>query len=436
MTPNKLKLAVIASYSTLFAILVLGSAAGCSIRQKNGESEAPRPTKPKTIRALTDVVFERTEARLERGRYLAEGLLQCFVCHTDRDWKAPGAPPFPGRKGSGHVFRDDGEYRLVAPNITPDPETGAGTWTDDMFARAIREGISHDGRVLHPQMWYGSFRSLSDEDLASVIVYIRSIPAVRNLLKTTKEKRERAPMSEAVTEPVPQPDASDPVNRGRYLVRVADCVGCHTAFEAPFDPGLFGGGNLIKYENEKAFSTNLTPDPSGISYYDDELFVQVLRTGHVKARKLSSLMPWTVFRNLGDEDLKFIFAYLRTRRPVRHTVDNAEPPTECPMCGQKHGFGNRNHPKVEAIAKVDPSAYDAYAGRYRLDDGFTLIILRDGDKLFVQFEGDDTKIELLPISETEFTANEIPDVISFVRDERGRVTHLLSNVDDIGKKVK
>ena len=436
MTPNRFKLAVIATYATLFALLVLAATAGCSRRQKNGESEATRPTDPKTIRSLTDVVFERTEARLARGNYLAEGLLQCFICHTDRDWKAPGAPPLAGRKGSGHVFRDDGEYRLVAPNITPDRETGAGTWTDDMFARAIHDGISHDGRVLHPQMWYDSFRNLSHEDLASVIVYVRSIPAVRNPLKTTKEKKERVPMNEAITEPVPQPDLSDPVKRGRYFVRVADCIGCHTAFEAPLNPGFFAGGNLIELGKEKAFSANLTPDPSGISYYDNALFIQVLRTGHVKARKLSSIMPWTVFRNLSNEDLKSIFAYLRARRPVHHSVDNTEPPTECPMCSQKHGFGDRNHPKIDVIAKVDPSAYDAYAGQYRFEDGFTVIITKDGDKLLLQFEGDDTKIELLPISETEFTANEIPDVISFVRDERGHVTHLLSNVDDVGKKLK
>lgn len=434
MGTNKLKLLVIATYATSVTLALMMATSGCSVKQKSAEPEPPAT--PKEIRALTGVVFERTETRLTRGKYLAEGLLQCFICHTDRDWKQPGAPPLTGRKGSGHVFRDDGEYRLVAPNITPDPETGAGKWTDDMFARAIREGISHDGRVLHPQMWYASFRNLSDEDLASVIVYIRSIPAVHNPLKTTKEKKVRAPGADPITEPVPQPDSSDPVSRGQYLVRVADCIGCHTAFEAPVNPGFFAGGNLIEREKEKAFSANITLDPSGISFYDDAFFIQVLRTGNVKARKLSSLMPWTVFRNLNDEDLRSIFAYLRARRTVRHTVDNTEAHTECLMCGQKHGFGDRNHPKIDTIAEADSSSYDAYAGRYRFEDGFTMMILKDGDKLFVQFEGDDTRIELVPISETEFTAKEIPDVISFVRDEHGRVTHLLSNVDDIGMKIK
>ena len=67
--------------------------------------------------------------------------------------------------------------KIVAPNLTPDPETGAGNWTDDQLARAIREGIGHDGRALFPMMPYTHFREMSDEDLASVIVYLRSLTA-------------------------------------------------------------------------------------------------------------------------------------------------------------------------------------------------------------------------------------------------------------------
>lgn len=436
MTPFPLQLSVAAKYVALAAVIIFGLAAACRTRPDAAKSNVPASSSKPSIRPLTDLVFERTGARLQRGKYLTEGLLQCFICHTDRDWNAPGAPPLPGRKGSGHIWSEDGEFRLVAPNITPDKETGAGNWTDDMFARAIREGISHEGRVLHPQMWYGSFRSLSDEDLASVVVYLRSIPAVRNDLPQTKLKKEREPGGEPLTEPVPQPDLSEPVQRGRYLVLVADCVGCHTAWEAPLNPGFFAGGNLIELGPEKTFSGNLTRDPSGISYYDEELFVEVLWTGHVKARKLSSIMPWVVFRNLTDEDSKAILAYLRARRPVHHAVDNTEPPTECPMCGQKHGFGDRNHPKIDQIVEVNPGTYDAYVGQYRFEDGFTMVMGKDGDKLVVQFQGDDSKIELVPITETEFTAKEIPDIISFVRDERDRVTHLLTNADDVGVKVR
>jgi hypothetical protein len=67
-----------------------------------------------------------------------------------------------------------------------------------------------------------------------------------------------------------------------------------------------------------------------------------MRTGHVGARELSTAMPWRYFRSLTDEDLKAIFAYLRTLNPVRHRVDNTESPTYCKICGQKHGGGILN----------------------------------------------------------------------------------------------
>jgi hypothetical protein len=80
-------------------------------------------------RPLRNIQFERTAARAERGRYLAEGPLTCLRCHSDRDWSQPGAPPVAGKFGAGHIFTEDGRPWLVAPNITPDRETGAGTWT-------------------------------------------------------------------------------------------------------------------------------------------------------------------------------------------------------------------------------------------------------------------------------------------------------------------
>lgn len=106
------------------------------------------------------------------------------------------------------------------------------------------------------------------------------------------------------------------------------------------------------------------------------------------------------------------------------------------MCGQKHGFGDRNRPKIEKTVRVDPAVFDAYVGKYRFDDGFTLAIFKEGDKLLIQFDGEGPKLELVAISENEFTAKEIPDMISFVKDGRGRVTHLLNNVDDLGKKIR
>jgi mono/diheme cytochrome c family protein len=142
----------------------------------------------------------------------------------------------PGTEGSGQWFNmPDLPGHIVAPNVTPDPETGAGTWTDDQLARAIREGIGHDGRALFPMMPYEDFRKMSDEDLASIVVYLRSLPPVHNQLSKTKiifpVKYLIRSVPEPVTMPVASPDPSDRVKYGEYLVRIGGCGDCHTPQE-------------------------------------------------------------------------------------------------------------------------------------------------------------------------------------------------------------
>ena len=149
---------------------------------------------------------------------------------------------------------------------------------------------------------------------------------------------------EPVTSPVADDRASDPVRRGAQLVNLAGCVDCHTAMiKGAFLPGLdFAGGHGFPGPWTTVASANITPDPSGISYYDEALFLEVMRTGSVHARKLSDVMPVSIYKNLTDDDLKAIFAYLRTVKPVKHRVDNSEPPTDCKVCRQKHGAGASN----------------------------------------------------------------------------------------------
>jgi mono/diheme cytochrome c family protein len=238
--------------------------------------------------------------------------------------------------------------RVVAPNITPDPQTGSGTWTDDQLARAIREGIGHDGRTLFPMMPYQHFKHMSDEDVASVVVYIRSLPPIRNQLPPTeiifpvKYLIRSAP--QPITSPVRAPDPSDRTRYGGYLVEMSGCVDCHTPqVRGQAEPGMeFSGGNVMKGAWGEAATANITPHSSGIAYYDENLFIQALRTGYVRARKLSSIMPFAVYKNMSDDDLKAIFAYLRTLTPIQHVVDNAEPPTYCKRCQQRHGGGDKN----------------------------------------------------------------------------------------------
>jgi mono/diheme cytochrome c family protein len=300
-------------------------------------------------RPLTNRTFERTPARLERGKYLVEGVLACVHCHSPHDWTKHDAPTLAGMELAGSVMEfADLPGRVVAPNLTPDVETGVGGWSDDTLARAIREGIGHDGRALF-LMPYHLYRNLTDEDVASVVVYLRSFAPVRNPLPRTeiifpvKYIMRNGP--EPITSPVPAPDLSTPLKRGKYLVSIIGCGDCHTPIDShhqEIESARFGGGQVFEGPWGRVASANLTTDASGIPYYDQAMFIHTLRTGYVGARGLNPVMPWWAFRNMTDEDLAAIFTYLKTVPPVHHAVDNSLPPTLCALDGARHGGGDKN----------------------------------------------------------------------------------------------
>ncbi|HEV8505611.1 MAG TPA: hypothetical protein VGQ53_09435 [Chitinophagaceae bacterium] len=392
------------------------------------------------VRRLTNIKYQRTAQRLKQGAYLTQGILQCFTCHSPRDWTAPGAPPFFGKQAmGGTVISEDSTRMIIAPNITPDKETGAGNWTDDMLGRAIREGVGHDGRALCWQMPYSYFKNLSDEDLASVIVYLRSLPAIHYVVPPTKITDAERSGTEKSLKPILQsvrsPDFSDPVQRGKYLVGLGMCVGCHTA-GSEYNPGLFAGGNFAHAFGRKAFTANITPDPSGISY-SPVGFIFVMRTG--KGGTLSPIMPWGAFKNMNDEDLKSIYAYLKTIPSSQHYINNQQPFTYCAICGQEHGLGEKNKRNRPAGLKLNPDIYDSYTGSYyNVTWNLTRIISREGDKLMGR-EGDNgLKIELVPQSEQHFLAPGWVLAVTFMKDKNGHTTQLVEDSDEGGvfKKIK
>lgn len=309
-----------------------------------------RPFLGPRARPLTSRVFERTPARWARGKYIVEHEAACADCHSPHDWGKHDAPIPDGMEGAG---QDMSKLKglpgyIVAPNLTPDSETGSGTWSDDALARAIREGIGHDGRTLFPIMPYENYRRMPDEDLASVVVFLRSLPPVRNSLPKTEiifpVKYLMRSTPQPVTNPVAAPDISDPVKRGEFLVTMAGCKDCHTPMEkGQALPNMeLSGGQVFEGPWGSVASPNLTPDPSGIPYYDETLFLQAIRTGYVRARPLNQIMPWRHYGGMTDDDLKAIFAYLKTVKPIHHVVDNSEPPTMCVVCNTRHGGGEKN----------------------------------------------------------------------------------------------
>jgi cytochrome c553 len=339
-----LKKALLITAAALFTIVVVGLPAMVGIRPFIG----PR------ARALTDRKFEPTPARLERGKYLTStGQAPCVLCHSPMQTTGGGLSPVPGLEFSGRNWAPEQAPFATAKNLTPDPETGIGTYTDDQLARSIREGITHDGRTMFPIMPYDKFRAMTDEDLASIVVFLRSLKPIRHEMPPTAVPFPVSRLINSLPQPLEGPvtaDLSTPQKRGEHIVRMSACADCHTTHDGQGNAveGMdFAGGTALPYEGRKTvYSANLTPAVNGIPYYTEELFLETLHTGKVRSRQLDDFMPWKFFGKMTDEDLKDIFAYLKTLKPVEHFVDNTAPPTKCPRCGLVHGGGERNKKKA------------------------------------------------------------------------------------------
>jgi len=250
-----------------------------------------RPFLGPRSRSLTARKFEASPERLARGRYLANGVTGSMHCHSEHDWKALGGPSIEAKLGAGQVFPESDLAGVVtAPNLTPDPEMGAGSWSDDQLARAVCEGIGHDESTWFPLMPYEQYRAMFDEDLASSRrLYTTATPIRSSLPKTelifpVKYLVRNAP--QRLTAPELPPDLSSPVKRGEYLARMAGCATCHTPQQRgqPNAAIGFAGGFPFNGPLPTVTSANITPDPSGIPYYHENLFLEVMRTGKLRAR--------------------------------------------------------------------------------------------------------------------------------------------------------
>jgi mono/diheme cytochrome c family protein len=326
----------------LLAVIIVVPAAGLGFLYMKKPAQAP---------ASGDKV-PMTPERIARGRVIFELLSDCSGCHSQRDFTLVAGPVVESGRGRGNVLSDvipELPGKVVAPNITPDPETGIGTWTDGEKIRAIREGVDKDGRTLFPMMPYGEFRSMSDEDVQAVVAYLNSLPPIKNPLPQTQVKFPVNLMIKFSPRPVgsvPSPERTDKLKYGQYLVGIGGCQGCHTPEEKgqPL-PGMnFGGGRKFATTFGTVVSANITPDlDTGIGKWTEDFFLKkfydykdYVTNG---APKLSgpeafTLMPWLALSQLPSEDLSAIYTYLRTLKPLRNAVEThpgAPKPAAAPM---------------------------------------------------------------------------------------------------------
>jgi len=259
-----------------------------------------------------------------RGEYLlrAGG---CVSCHT-----AAGGLKLAGGRALAMPFGT-----FYSPNITPDPETGIGRWTDAQFLRALREGVRPDGANYFPVFPYPSFTGITDSDALAIKAYLFSVPAVR---QDNRPHDVIFPFSWRVLQTgwkllfftpgpfQPAPERSAAYNRGAYLVTsLAHCGECHTPrnFLGALRSGQWLAGTPDGPDGQLV--PNITPDPgTGIGRWQKEDVVELLKTGTTPEQsKVKGAMKETIedgLKYLSDGDLEAIADYLFARPSIVHDV--------------------------------------------------------------------------------------------------------------------
>jgi mono/diheme cytochrome c family protein len=288
------------------------------------------------MRPAPSLKVSATPAAVERGRYLYENLLECDGCHSERDFSRFGGPVVEGRRGAGQTFPPEMGLpgSVSAANITMDKETGLGGWTDGEILRAIREGVSRDGRALF-MMPYTFYRTMSDEDAFALIAYMRTLSPVRNTLPPTTidfPVNLLFKLAPAPVETVAAPDRSDKVKYGAYLVGIAGCKECHSPFVRGevVEEMAFAGGREFRIGSARVLSANITPDTqTGLGKLSADQFVEkvyqykdYVKNGPPKVGNEGfTLMPWLAYAGLEEGDLRAMHAYLRTVKPIVNSVE-------------------------------------------------------------------------------------------------------------------
>jgi mono/diheme cytochrome c family protein len=250
--------------------------------------------------------------RIERGRYLAV-LSDCAACHT-----APGGAPFAGGLALQTPFG-----KLVAPNITPDPDTGIGNMSNDEFLAALHDGRGHNSTRLYPAMPYPAYTKMTDDDVLAMRSYLATVAPVNNRVVSNQlpfPLNIRLAMvfwnglnfTPGRYQPNPQKSAA--WNRGAYIVEgAAHCGTCHTPKTV-----LGGDKNSVALTGATLqgwFAPDITNDPrKGIGGWSKDDLVQYLKTGTNKWTLASGPMAEAVSHStsrMADDDILAIATYLK-----------------------------------------------------------------------------------------------------------------------------
>lgn len=252
---------------------------------------------------------------VERGRYLVESIAGCGNCHSPQD--ADG--PIQGKELAGGAPIKEPPFDAWPANITPDPKTGIGAWSDAEIVRAIREGVSRDGRVMGPPMPFWLYRDIADDDVQAMVAYLRTVKPVRNAVPASVYRMPLPPSWGPAVSGVVAPSTADKVAYGGYLAGpVGHCVECHTPMN--------GKGQLVMERvgaGTREFhgpwgtsvSRNITPATMG-DWSDAEIKRAITAGISRDGTRLLPPMGYGFYARMTDADLDALVAWMRSLKAV------------------------------------------------------------------------------------------------------------------------
>jgi mono/diheme cytochrome c family protein len=278
------------------------------------------------------IIASKDSAVIARGKHLAEGPAHCISCHVPMDKvKVVENGALMPLSGGWEMTIPPGTFR--APNLTPDKETGIGTMTDGEIARTLRYSVNNKNGCVFPFM---PFQELSDEDLTAIVSYLRAQEPVKHYVPRTEYSFLGKilfafglfkPEGPKKTPPKSVPIDSS-IAYGSYLAfSVANCYGCHTNRDlktGEFIGEPFAGGLVfvpdVFTEGATFVTPNLTPDKkTGImANWNETMFINRMKGGRIHK---GTPMPWALFARMDDVELKALYRYLRSIKPVSNKID-------------------------------------------------------------------------------------------------------------------
>lgn len=235
----------------------------------------------------------QAQTTVERGRYLVETIAACGNCHTPKGPKGD----LPNMALAGGFVIEEPPFTAIASNITPDPETGIGKWTDAQIFLAIREGKRPDGSIIGPPMPIAFYRGLADDDVKAMIAYLRSVKPAKNAVAKSTYRMPLPPNDGPPVGEVKAPPLTDKVAFGGYLAGpLGHCMDCHTPMKPDhtLDMSKLGaGGRPFTGPWGTSVSANITPH--GLGDWNDAAIARAIRSGVSKdGRKLFPPRPISI----------------------------------------------------------------------------------------------------------------------------------------------